>query len=300
MSFIEFYKEHNISPVRQDISDLKQHFRRRDDLYRHLGLLPSCFEKKKILEIGPGSGHNSIHIASLRPSSYHLVEGNMAGVKDMESLFEHFKEYTENMSVFPMLIEKFAERYDRVYDIVLCEGMLPGLPRPINTLKLIARFVKPGGVLVITCVDPCSQLFESLRHLIGHILTRDCESIEDKIERLMPVFSSHLDTLKDMTRNNKDWIIDNIINPAAIGPTLSIAEAIESIGEEFDLYGTSPRIFSDWRWYKSIHADPYGFNSSAIEQYWSIVHNFLDYKSIFKPRAQGDNRELYRLCEDLR
>ncbi|MDH4028959.1 MAG: methyltransferase domain-containing protein [Nitrospirota bacterium] len=300
MSFIEFYREHNISPVHQDISDLERHFQRRQHLYRHLGILPSIFEGKEILEVGPGSGYNSIYIASLKPSVYHLVEGNQTGVREMESLFDSFPDHNKNVTVFPMLIEEFAVKHHYLYDVVLCEGMLPGLPEPEKTLELLARFVKPGGVLVITCIDPCSQFFESLRHLIGQLLIVDCETIENMVDRLLPVFSSHLDTLKDMSRSKEDWIIDNIINPAAIGPALSMADAIESIGEKFEVYGTSPRIFSDWRWYKTIHNEKSSFNTAVLNQYWTMVHNFLDHERKFEPRAEADNHELYRLCSLIR
>lgn len=39
-SHLEFYTKFNISPVRQDISDLSRHFQRREALYRQLGILP--------------------------------------------------------------------------------------------------------------------------------------------------------------------------------------------------------------------------------------------------------------------
>lgn len=300
MSFIEFYREHNISPVHQDISDLERHFQRRQHLYRHLGLLPSIFEGKEVLEVGPGSGYNSIYTASLKPMSYHLVEGNQAGVKDIGSLFGHFPEYSKNITVFPILIEEFTIKYDHKYDIVICEGMLPGLPQPKRTLQLLSRLVKPGGVLIITCVDPCSQFFESLRHLVGQLLIRDCDTIENMLAVLLPVFSPHLDTLKDMSRSREDWIVDNIINPAAVSPTLSIAEAIESIGDKFELYSTSPRIFTDWRWYKSIYSKSSDFNEIAVEQYWTTLHNFLDHKRMFERRSEDSNHELYRLCDLIR
>ena len=300
MSFIEFYGKHNISPVHQDISDLKKHFQRRRNLYRHLGLLPSNFEDRDILEVGPGSGYNSVHIASLKPSVYHLVEGNQTGVKDIETLFGRFPDYDKNITVFPMLVEEFIIKHHYHYDVVLCEGMLPGLTEPKKTLGLLARLVKPGGVLVVTCIDPCSQLFESLRYLIGQLLIMDCETIEDMLDRLLPVFSSHLDTLKDMSRSKEDWIIDNIINPAAIGPTLSMADTIESIKGEFEVYGTSPRIFSDWRWYKSIYDEGSSFNSAALNQYWTLIHNFLDHEKRFEPRTQASNHELYNLCDSIR
>ena len=87
-SLVEFYTRHKISPVRQDITDLRVHFERRASLYRHLGILPMAIAGRTVLEIGPGSGHNSLYTASLRPSRYVLVEANRTGGDDIERFFD--------------------------------------------------------------------------------------------------------------------------------------------------------------------------------------------------------------------
>lgn len=58
--FLKYYGEKNISPVKQDISDLQLHCRRREKLYRQLGLPFCLFKDKNILEVGPGSGYNTL------------------------------------------------------------------------------------------------------------------------------------------------------------------------------------------------------------------------------------------------
>lgn len=68
-AFIDYYSENAISPVSQDISDIGKHFRRRDSLFRLLGLLPTFVRGRTVLEFGPGSGHNALYTASLKPSS---------------------------------------------------------------------------------------------------------------------------------------------------------------------------------------------------------------------------------------
>ena len=73
-SFVTFYTENNVSPVKQDISNLESHYNRRSHLLSSLGLTPILLEGKNILEFGPGSGHNSIYLASLKPKSFELVE----------------------------------------------------------------------------------------------------------------------------------------------------------------------------------------------------------------------------------
>ena len=73
---LNFYRTHNISPVRQDIRDLMAHFSRRQGLYRQLGILPGFVREKKVVEVGPGSGFNALYTASLQPSSFLMIEPN--------------------------------------------------------------------------------------------------------------------------------------------------------------------------------------------------------------------------------
>ena len=58
--FIEYYGEHNISPVHQDISDFEIHYGRRRKLYRQCGIPLQTFKNAKVLEVGPGSGYNTL------------------------------------------------------------------------------------------------------------------------------------------------------------------------------------------------------------------------------------------------
>lgn len=58
--FLKYYEEKDISPVKQDISDLRLHCRRREKLYRQLGLPFCLFQGKNVLEIGSGSGYNTL------------------------------------------------------------------------------------------------------------------------------------------------------------------------------------------------------------------------------------------------
>ena len=54
--FIEYYDEYQISPVKQDISDIDIHYKRREKLYRQCGIPMLAFRNAEILEVGPGGG----------------------------------------------------------------------------------------------------------------------------------------------------------------------------------------------------------------------------------------------------
>lgn len=58
--FIDFYSSIGLTPTRQDVSDMKKHFQRREALHRQLGIPPRLIKNASLVEFGPGSGHNAI------------------------------------------------------------------------------------------------------------------------------------------------------------------------------------------------------------------------------------------------
>lgn len=276
----------------QDISNLETHFTRRAALYRHLGLLPGMFRGRSIIEIGPGSGYNSLFTATLAPSRYVLLEGNPRGVADIERLFGQHG-LRDRIEIVSALVEDY-EAADR-FDYVICEGMLAlaGVPDPVALMQRVARLVAPGGVLVITTIDALSDFAETLRRLFAQLLLDPSLPLSEQSARLTPVFSPHLATLAGMSRPHDDWVVDNLLNPASIGPYLSMPEAIGGLGDAFEVFGTSPRFLTDWRWYKDIVPGATRYNALAVEQYWQHAHNLIDHRRLFPARPAEGNQRLY-------
>ena len=299
-SLLGFYRRHQISPVRQDIRDLEAHFGRRAALYRHVGILPAFVRGRTVLEVGPGSGFNSVYTASLAPSRYVLVEGNPRGVDDIRTLFSGYPSLARNVEVVCASIDDY--RSDDRFDFVFCEGMLAlaGVPDPTALLETVARYTADGGVLVITCIDAMSDFAEVLRRFVAQWLIDPAAPLSEQVDQLLPLFSPHLSTLRGMTRRHDDWIVDNLLNPASIGPLLAIPDAIAALDGAFDVFGASPRFLTDWRWYKAIAGPSDGFNALGIDVYWASVHNLLDYRTLSPQRNAEDNRRLYAVCAGVR
>ena len=72
------------------------------------------------------------------------------------------------------------------------------------------------------------------------------------------------------------------------------------LAPRFEFYASSPHIITDWRWYKAIVGDDWGFNLQAIEQFWAQAHNLLDYRKVLPPRDPLANQRLYDLCTAAR
>jgi hypothetical protein len=297
-SHVEFYRKHNISPVRQDIQDLDRHFRNREFLYRQMGILPMFITGKRVIEVGPGSGFNSVYTASLRPARYVLMEPNRAGVSDIRNLFSDYPDLLEVIGIEECMLSDYRD--DSRFDFVFCEGVLSGVPVPGDFLRLLSDLATSRGIRGITCGDDISYFAAALRRFFAQLLIDPASSLEEKTNLLLPIFLPHLANLKGMNRRPDDWIIDNLINPASIGRMLSIAEAIEVVEKSFDIYGSSPHFIVDWRWYKEILHSGLSINENGKSLYWQNVHNFLDHSHVFPQRSETENRKLLSLCRSSR
>ena len=297
-SHLDFYRAHHISPVRQDISDLERHFERREALFRHLGILPQFIEGRKVLEVGPGSGHNAIYVGSLGPGRYLLVEGNPTGIEHMNDLFARHPTHTGAIDIVHSTIEDWE--LDTVYDFVFCEGLLSGVSNPEEILGKLGDAVTPGGVLTITCVDHLSHFPETIRRAFADKVIGTEDTLDQKVAKILPMVEPHLNGLQGMSRRYDDWVIDNLIHPGSIIPLINIPQAISFLDFRFDYYGGSPHFVSDWRWYKSLVGSDRNFNRHAIDEYWSLAHNLMDYRMVADKREPAQNIDLYALCTDGR
>ncbi len=297
-SHLDFYGQFQISPVRQDISDLERHFQRRQALYRHLGILPEHVAGRRVCEVGPGSGYNSIYTASLRPVYYELVEGNPTGIAQIRELFAGYPQWTTDIEITPARIEDY--RATAPFDLVFCEGVLTGVTNPEEILNALALAVKPGGVLVLSCVDHLSQFPETIRRVFADLVTDAGQTLERKVDIILPLVSPHLQTLTGMSRRHDDWVIDNLIHPGSIIPLINFPEVIATLAHEFQFLASSPHFVQDWRWYKDIVGERYDFSHNAIEQYWAQAHNLMDYRVSMPPRDPAANMRLYDLCTEAR
>jgi SAM-dependent methyltransferase len=273
--FLDFYGAQNISPVAQDISDLDRHFQRRGSLYRSLGIPPLYVRDRSVIEFGPGSGHNALYTQHLGPRRYVMVDANVRGIEETRALLERVQPGKANYEIVHALIEEFesAERFD----LVLAEGLVPFQMDPSAFIRHIARSAGENAVLVVTCADAPSILGEVGRRLIAYRLAGPGVTERERLARLVPVFTPHLATLGGMSRSVEDWIYDNILNPF-VGRTFGIDEAIEALGDEFDVYGSSPEFIVDLRWYKQLYGAERQFNENARIAYLENMINFLDYR----------------------
>lgn len=281
--FVDFYASRGIIPTRQDISDLRRHVERRQSLYRHLGLAPGAFHSASVAEFGPGSGHNAVVTGLMGPKRYLLVDGNPPSLKSTKALL---KRYCPKLR-FELRQSSIARfRTEEKFDLVLCEAVIPTQKNPPAFLRHVAGFVQPGGVLVFTCMDPISLLPEMLRRWLAWDLVRDVPAFDDKVALLAEFFRPDLAALPGMSRPAEDWVIDQILHPWA-GPLFSIPQAIAALGSRAMILGCSPRFLVDWRWYKNIYGPQCTDNSFAVNSYYQLGLNLMDFRVQLGAAAGG-------------
>jgi 2-polyprenyl-3-methyl-5-hydroxy-6-metoxy-1,4-benzoquinol methylase len=272
-AFLDFYEKHQIIPVRQDKSDMVRHFNRRGNLYKQIGIPPVLLKDKSIIEFGPGSGDNAIFTASLKPACYVLVDGNSTSVSELGKLLDQglFGE------VIPEICNSNILDYkdDRQFEIVFCEGVIPNQGNPSAFLKHIAPYTAPGGVMCITTMSPFSCLAEVCRRVIRPFFSKE---INCAVEEGTKFFREDLLSLTGMSRLHDDWVLDNILHPWGEKLFFSIPDAIETISDDFDFYGSSPSFLMDWRWYKSVNGAEFGTNEMAKKSYACNSLFLLDYR----------------------
>lgn len=303
-NFLEFYGQNQISPVSQNVDDLAAHSGRRLGLYRTLGLARSTFAGRDVLEVAPGSGHNAIVTATLNAKRYDLVEPNPTGYQTMLRLFEKHRIETENVRFFNARLEEFAEK--DTYDIVLCEGLIPGLSNPDELLAQLVQRVRSGGVLVVTCADAVSAFFESLCRYVARLLIRNVVSNADgreghtrAVSILLPAFGPHLAALRGMSRPPEDWIWDNLLNPAAANLAasheFSVEECFNAFGADFYFYGSSPTFMTNWTWYKNLPLEPARYNDAFLASFRAQRQNLLHCEETALP-DESVGTEMYASC----
>jgi SAM-dependent methyltransferase len=295
---LAYYKEHGISPVTYDIRDLKAHLDRRDSLYRGLGLPQIAFKGCDVLEIAPGSGQNSLYVAAAMPARYDLVEPNPTAIRDIQAQYAGFELPHTVPQLFATRLEEFEPQHR--YDVVICENWLGDLPHELALIHKLADLVRPGGVLAMTLTPLIGLLPNMMRKLLALRLVDRDMVFADKATLLTEIFGTHLQTIQNMTRSHRDWVMDCMLNPHYLNIILPIDAVIAEIGSRSEVLATVPRFHTDWRWFKSLVASERRFNASFQESYIRNLHNFVDYRREFAARSAEENQILVSICEDFR
>lgn len=265
---LDFYREHNISPVHQDISDFNYHCARREKLYRQLGMPVLLFNRAEVLEVGTGGGYNSVVLAQWN-CHLSMVEPNETAQNEIIELFREKK--IEDYVLYKETVEQHS---GKEYDVVIAEGFLPTIENRVEVLEKLKSLVKETGILVITCQDEMGMFVERMKRLVGHRSVKNVVSYCEKVKKLVDILEPQLKLLHGVSRPVEDWVQDQILcEDFNCNDILDLKKAIQGIGDNWDVLGcSSPDFFSDCSWYKDIE---YDYKKSYCDQYDKKSYNLI-------------------------
>ncbi len=295
---LDYYLGKNISPVEQDISDFGKHLDRREALYRSLGIYSNAIKGKRVLEVGPGSGQNSLHVAHSMPEELVLVEPNPKGREQIKENYRSMNLPHVEPIIDPTNFIDYKRKGEK-FDIAIAECWLGRTSPGLDMLRKLLDSVTLGGVVIATASPNVGLLATTCRAALAYRLIRETEmSFEEKTKTLVEAFSGHLDTLDNMSRLQLDWVQDNLLNPAVLTEVIHPIELL-TLYENANILGTYPLIFESWEWYKNLYGKNLNRDRVWAQQYWEKSHNFLDVNTISGPKNPDSNRLLETTSRSL-
>lgn len=300
--FLEYYKQNKISPVSQDISDLNLHIKRRNRLYALLGINADSFKGARILEVGAGSGYNTL-VFLLAGAKVDIVEPNPTGREDMKRLFSTYSIDSKQYHIYECVIEEFKNPYQ--YDFVIAEGFLPAFDEAHRAIMIdkLYHCARDGGHIVITTIDEFSYFFEYLRIILGLTLVLNAKDFNTSSEILSEAFLPHLNALKFASRPIRDWVRDSILNPVNDIFSFSISDGImqmqRSAGKSgnIEVINTSPNLICNLSWYKDME---YSYAKEILKVFPIKRHLLLCEKFSDNLRDEAKNNALLSHLVELK
>jgi len=294
-AFLDFYDSLPTVPVNQSNAGTLRHFCQRSALYRTLGITPLTIKGSNVLEVGPGSGDNAIHTVSLQPNAIHFIDGAKPAVRAINEKIASGV-YGDIASVEHLDVAQ--NELSGSFDIVFCEGLLPGQATPTVFFHKLLSVLNQGGICVITTVSPVSYLAEVCRRILLPIVKQHSNSDDDLLSNLVTLFKPGLDSLTGMSRSHRDWVLDNIIHPWTDKGCFTIEQAINTLPSGYSVLGSSPAFLQDWSWYKQYNEERNSNTDIMLKSYQKWAGFLLDYRSSAKQTFSfSEYEELERLCE---
>jgi 2-polyprenyl-3-methyl-5-hydroxy-6-metoxy-1,4-benzoquinol methylase len=282
--FIDFYNSIGFAPTSQQSGLRVEHKQNRDNLYRKLGIHASTWANASVLEVGPGSGENSIDLIARGIRSLSLVDAVPAVLEKIKNRVPEEKK----VNISYQLLDLSESIIDDNFEIVVCEGVIPLQLDPKSFVRNVSNSVKYSGLLLITTADSVSSLSEVLRRYIAHkLLAIDTPNLNN----ITDFFAEDFAALPRMTRNPKDWVLDSILNPW-VGDFFSTQDAIQALlYNGFQPVSQTPNIAEDLGWYKEESSN------TKVAQDWENrylcnVHKLIDTRSVNLPSASLESNQI--------
>lgn len=252
------------------------------NLYRFgLMLPPEFFFGKKVIDLGSGTGDNTISLARWG-AMLTLVEINQDALKISKNIFSKYtnnfhKHKFINSSLYDINLNSLRE----TFDISHSRGVFMHVGDKLKAFKILAALTKPGGYIIYGDRNTYGGLQEMLqRYAIYYLMGQSKKKIIDTDEKIVDLaeilFSEDIDrSQKSIPRTRRAIIFDRWVIQQQDDPTINEVlnffkkEGLEYVNSwpRIDFAGRGTSTYSDL---KNLPALQKG--AKLIENIWMILN----------------------------
>tara|TARA_Y100001954_G_scaffold213039_1_gene241275 strand:- start:2324 stop:3463 length:1140 start_codon:yes stop_codon:yes gene_type:complete len=291
-SFIDYYNENQLIPVKQDLKSKSEHFSKRDFLYSSVGLNHLALKNASILEFGPGTGQNAINWLNYNPSSITLVDGADAAIKEITKNFSGI-DVPSNINLSVIKSEFTTFKSDHKFDVIWAEGCIPHQSDISKIISSMLHHLSEDGIFTCSTISGLAHLSETIRRVAASLILKKLHPDIDDLEFLVKIYTNDLKELSNSTRFVEDWVLDVIIQPLHKTSLCSILDVINISKNTHLPYHTFPKLSDSICWYKDF--DPVNYAEGVVEQYHKNCMHFIANKAPSKSNLLDDGIEAEHL-----
>ena len=248
---LKTFQNHRPSEYFSHLSDegaFVDHLARVEDLYRFgLCLPPEFFDGKTVIDLGSGTGENSISLA-VWGASCTLVDLNPEAIERAELVFDQRAPVGNRHRFIASSLFDLAEcDLNESFDVAHSRGVFTHVKDKARAFRILASYARPGGYVIYGDRNVCGGVQEMLQRLCIYSIAKNTDEMIEVAETL---FWEDIDASQAAVPRTREaiifdrWVIQQQDDPS-ISEVLNMmsAEGIEYVSSwpkiEFSGRGTS-------------------------------------------------------------
>ena len=290
---LDVYKKVNPSEIRIEEEEVYEKWKQQREilLIERLKLLPSAYQQTRLLEVGGGTGENTI-LYSQWGADVTLVDFNPLALNRATYLWKRFGCSATRAIEAAVFDLPQIDLPTKSFDFVFCEGVIHHTEDPLQAVRIMLQYVKPGGILMLAFAEAFGIKARLLQRAYVEALAGRNENKIIAIAK--EYFQEHLDRCaKFGGRSELSVIYDSFVNPQVLGiDLLEITDQLHIHG--FQYYSGSPELHFPYATapYNQPPIDIYDPRLNRqwvrhLQKHWLVCGRVSDEEKFME--AQGEN-----------